>query len=236
MVTSRNDFPTGAGLASSASAYAALVTAAAAALGLPADASGVSDAARIGSGSAPRSLHGGFVMLRAAADGTHCEQLAAASEWPLAVIVAITDEAAKNVTSRDGMERSRTTSPYYNAWLESHPGDLSGAEVAVRERDFQKLAELSEHSCLKMHSVMLTTQPALFYWTPATTACMRAVYELRADGVPAFFTIDAGPQVKVVCLPEARERVAAALAAVPGVLRLIDSGLGAGARLLDDDD
>ena len=148
-VTSRNDFPTGAGLASSASGYAALVTAAAGALHLQPDDSRLLDIARIGSGSAPRSMFGGFVLLGVDDDTTVCRPLLAPGEWPMEVTVAVTSEADKPVTSRDGMERSRRTSPYYGAWLESHAPDLDRAQELIQARDFAGLAELAGDDRLK---------------------------------------------------------------------------------------
>lgn len=234
-VVSDNDFPTGAGLASSAAGFAALVTAAAAALGLAPDPAQLAEAARIGSGSAPRSLFGGFVLLRNAADGgVSCEPVLAPAAWPLSVVIAITTTGPKATSSRDGMTASRDTSPYYRAWVDSHAADLDAGLECVRERDFARLADLAEHNCLKMHAVMMTTRPPLLYWTPATLACLQQVRELRRAGTAVFFTIDAGPQVKAVCEPAAAATVARALAAVPGVTQVIESGLGAGARLIDD--
>jgi diphosphomevalonate decarboxylase len=102
----------------------------------------------------------------------------------------------------------------------------------VARRDFERLAEVSESSCLKMHAVMLSARPGLVYWNGATVEGIRAVRRMRAEGVPVFFTIDAGPQLKAVCLPEARGRVASELSQISGVNRLIESGLGDGARVL----
>jgi diphosphomevalonate decarboxylase len=229
-VTSNNDFPTGAGLASSASGYAALVTAAAAAMGVEGSDPRLLDIARIGSGSAPRSMFGGFVLLQNSDHGTVCEQILGPEEWPLTAVVAVTTEAKKSITSRVGMERSRLTSPYYSEWVNSHETDMEQAIGHVRSRDIFSLAELTEHNCLKMHSVMMTTRPPLLYWLPETLACMRKVIELRADGVPVFFTVDAGPQVKAICLPTSANEVASALREIPGVRRTITSDLGEGAR------
>lgn len=233
-VWTQNDFPTGAGLASSASGFAALVVAGAAALGLDLPADELAGIARIGSGSAPRSLHGGFAVLRNLPSGAVvCEPLLAAGAWPLRVIVAVTSPLPKEVGSRDGMRLSRETSPYYEAWVHSHPPDLAAAEEAVRRRDFPALATVAEASCLKMHAVMMATRPPLLYWTAATVAAMEAVRTLRRAGTDVFFTVDAGPQVKAVSTAAAAPAVMATLAAVPGVTRLIDSGLGHGARCID---
>ncbi len=236
VVESRNDFPTGAGLASSASGFAALVTAGAGALGLRLTSQRLAEIARLGSGSAPRSLLGGVVLLTNRDATTVCEQIAAPADWPLEIVVAVTTTGPKATSSRVGMELSEQTSPYYDAWVQTHAGDLAAGLAAVRSRDFTALAEIAEHNCLKMHAVMLTTRPALVYWTPATLGCLHRIEALRRDGVPVFFTIDAGPQVKAVCLPSRADEVAAELAAVPGVLRIMRSPLGEGARLRVDAD
>jgi diphosphomevalonate decarboxylase len=231
VVNSRNDFPTGAGLASSASGFAALVTAGAGALGLKLDPQRLAEIARLGSGSAPRSLLGGVVLLTNRNETTVCEQVAAPTDWPLEIVVAVTTVGPKATSSREGMARSEETSPYYDAWVQTHAADLSAGLSAIRARDFMALAELAEHNCLKMHAVMMTTRPPLLYWMPGTLACLHRIQELRRSGVPVFFTVDAGPQVKAVCLPAAVEVVAAELSAVPGVLRILHGPLGEGARL-----
>lgn len=229
-VVSKNDFPTAAGLASSASGFAALALAASRAYGLELSLEELSAVARASSASAARSLFGGFALLRNQPDGgVAVGPLLAPEAWPLRVVIAITSALPKEVGSRDGMAASRATSPYYEAWLRSHGADLEAGVRHVQGRDFAALAAVAEHSCLKMHAVMLTTQPPLLYWLPATLACLQALQALRRAGTPVFFTIDAGPQVKAVCEPAAVSAVRAALAAVPGVSRVIDSGLGPGA-------
>ena len=239
-VNSVNDFPTGAGLASSASGYAALVTAAAGALGIASTdewpEQGIIDITRIGSGSAPRSLFGGIVLLDQQGEDTALTQLSGAEDWVLSAAVAVTTESGKDVSSRDGMERSRDTSPYYAPWIDTHPADLETATKLIEARDFFTLAELAEHNCLKMHAVMMTTRPPLLYWSPVTMACMQTITSLRADGVPVFFTVDAGPQVNAICLPDSLAEVTAALHEVPGVIRIIAGDLGEGARIVTSDD
>jgi diphosphomevalonate decarboxylase len=232
-VTSRNNFPTGAGLASSASGFAALVRAAEATLDLDLTPRERSIVARQGSGSAARSIFGGFVEMHAgnAQDGSDsfAEPLLDAAEWPLEVVIAVTATGEKDVGSRSGMTRSATSSPYYAAWVAEQPADLAAARSAIRARDFAALAELAEHNCLKMHATALAARPPLVYFNGATVECLHAVRRLRAAGVPVFFTIDAGPQLKAVCAPGARAAVEAKLRAVPGVLDLLTSRLGSGA-------
>jgi len=229
-IVSENNFPTAAGLASSASGFAALVTAVNAHCGLKMSEPERSVYARRASGSAARSIYGGFVGL--AGPDWIAEPLLTAEAWPLNVVIAITDVERKAVSSSAGMHASEETSPYYEPWVRTTADDYLAARSAVTDRDFAALGELAELSCLKMHGVMQSSRPAMIYWRPATIACMHAVRALRADGVDVFFTIDAGPQVKAVCLPESLDVVAARLAELPGVLTTHAVGLGDGARLV----
>lgn len=236
-VDSRNNFPTGAGLASSASGFAALVVAAARVFGYDPAPAELSELARRGSGSAARSIFGGFVVMdpgtRADGFDATARPLLAPEDWPLEIVVAVTDPGAKDVGSREGMTRTARTSPYHRAWVDSVPADLRRAEVAVVERDFDALAEVAEHSALKMHGSMLAARPGLVYWNPATVACLHRIRALRAAGTGVFFTIDAGPQVKAVCRPDDACAVADALRAIEGVSDVVRSPLGSGAEVVD---
>ena len=230
-LSSRNNFPTAAGLASSASGFAALATAIDAHCALGLSDGERSALARRGSASAARSIHGGFVAL--AAPDWRAAQVLAPDAWPLAVVVAVTAAEPKAVPSTAGMARSKTTSPYFAAWTESTGADFEAIKIAVANRDFDALAERAEASCLKMHALMLSSQPPLVYWRGATVDCLRVVHELRADGCGVFATVDAGPQVKAVCLPQHADEVEAMLQEVPGVESTLRSGLGGGARVVD---
>lgn len=226
-VHSRNNFPTAAGLASSASGFAALVTAIDTLCDLQLSPAVRSDLARQASGSAARSIFGGFVALEG--PDWRGQRLLDGAQWPLNVVIAITDTASKAVSSSVGMRRSAETSPYYPAWVETTPTDFATARAAVDRRDFAALAEVAEHSCLKMHGLMLATLPGLLYWNATTLACLHAVRALRAAGEAVFFTVDAGPQVKAVCLPASAAAVTRALADVAGVTQVLTTGLGEGA-------
>lgn len=239
-VTSTNSFPTGAGLASSASGFAALAVAGCAAAGVEASPRELSVLARRGSASAARSIFGGFVELHTGpdaadaelvSDDAFAEPLLPAEDWPLAVVVAITDPAPKAVSSTEGMNATSATSPFYDAWVAGSPGQLDRMRDAVLARDLEAVGELAEHSCLALHSLMLTTRPALIYWNAATVAGIHVVRRLRASGTFVYFTIDAGPQLKAFCLPADAAAVAEELAAVPGVQETIVSGLGGPARV-----
>lgn len=231
-VASVNEFPTGAGLASSASGFAALAVAAAAALDLDISARELSGIARASSASAARSLFGGFVTLDPD-DEALAAPLLDAETWPLEVVIAVCDSGRKAVGSTSGMRASAETSPFYPAWVESAWADYRAAAAAVRARDFDALGEVTEHSTLKMHAVMQSTRPPLVYWNGATMGCIQRVRELRAAGEAVFFTVDAGPQLKAVCAPGRSDAVAEALSEVAGVQQIIRSGLGHGASCLN---
>lgn len=236
-IASHNNFPTGAGLASSASGFAALALAASRAAGLDLSQRELSILARQGSGSAARSILGGLVeMHRGEADDgldAFAEPLLSAEQWPLEVVVAITDTGVKSIDSTAGMQSSGNASDFYPAWVEHAERDLDAMRAAIAERDFAAVGELTEYSCLKMHGLMLSTRPGLIYWNAATVAAMHAVRQLRADRLPVYFTIDAGPQVKALCAPGHAAEVARALTDVPGVLETRITALGPAARLID---
>lgn len=224
-----NNFPTGAGLASSAAGFAALALALDALLDARLDPGALSRLARQGSGSAARSLFGGYVELPAATgegEGPAARQLLPAEDWPLHVLVAITDAREKPIGSTEAMQACAATSPFYPAWVASHPDDMAEARQAILARDFPRLAAVAEQSCLKMHAAILASKPPILYWTPATLAVVHLVREARDQGLAAFFSIDAGPQVKAVCQAEAVQPLRERLAALSGVKQVIHSPVG----------
>ncbi len=228
-IRSECNFPIAAGLASSASSFAALTVAAADAADKSLTRAELANLAGAASGSAARSLFGGFVELENTNDGIAVGTLTAADEWPLSVVVAITETGPKAVGSTEAMEISRKTSPFYSSWIDRQAADLDAARTAIIERDFARLARVAEHNCLKMHSVMWASRPPMVYWNAATMRCLETVRALQARDVAVFFTIDAGPQVKAVCLPEYETEVEAALRAIDGVRKTMVSGMGPGA-------
>jgi diphosphomevalonate decarboxylase len=234
-VTSESNFPIAAGLASSASSFAALVVAADSAVGNESNREQLASLAGQASGSAARSIYGGFVELANNGDEVAVSTLRPAEDWPLSVVVAITATGPKAVGSTEAMEASRRTSPFYARWVEQQQADLDEAREAIAGRDFDRLAVVAEHNCLKMHSVMWASRPPMVYWNATTLDCMDAVRQMQASGVPVFFTIDAGPQLKAVCEAAAVEEVRERLAATPGVEAVMVTGLGDGARMVDDD-
>jgi diphosphomevalonate decarboxylase len=233
----RSNFPVAAGLASSASTFAALAVAASRALGLSLSPRELSVLARRGSGSATRSIFGGYAEWFAgeADDGSdsYAVQLASPQHWRLGVIVAITDLGRKRVGSREGMAHALKQSPFFPAWLESHEADLEAVRQGILDRDLALTGQAAERNCLKMHAASMAASPPLLYWKPATLAVMHRVLQLREEGVEAYFTIDAGPQVKVICPWPRRDAVAAALREVPGVQDVLLSEPGGAAEIVE---
>lgn len=236
VIKSENNFPIAAGLASSASAFAALALAGTTAAGLKISLKDLSILARIGSGSAARSIFGGFVEMHKGlyknGSDAFAEPLADERYWDLRVLIAVTSESKKKTSSTDGMTQSKKTSPYYRNWVATSPKDLSDMRVAIKHRDFQKLGEISEFSCLKMHALTLASNPGLIYWNGTTVDGMHMLRELRGKGTEVYFTIDAGPQLKAICQPKDEQRIKEELEKLFGVQRVIITKLGGPAQIL----
>jgi diphosphomevalonate decarboxylase len=236
-VISANNFPTAAGLASSASAFAALALAATRAAGVELPTRELSQLARRGSGSAARSIFGGFVHLHRgkAADGSDCfaEPVEGATEWGVRLVVGVTGEGKKETLSTDGMQHTAETSPYYAQWLATSEPDLAAARQAIAARDLEALGVVTERSCLAMHASAMAARPAVVYFVGATVDGFRAVQAMRKGGLPAWFTCDAGPHVKALTDAAHADAVAERLAQVPGVLRTRVCAPGPEARLLE---
>jgi diphosphomevalonate decarboxylase len=223
-VESVNDFPTAAGLASSASGFAALAMAATRAAGLEPSLSAVSALARAASASAARSVYGGYVALDARAECA--ERVCEGSAFPLEMLVAVTVSGPKGTASTDGMGHTQSTSPYYSAWLDAAPPVYAEVRRAVEARDFAALGPAVEHSALLMHASMLAARPALIYFAPATLRVMDRVRGFRQAGGRAFFTMDAGPHVKVLVEPSAAHELELELAKLEGVSAVLRSAAG----------
>jgi diphosphomevalonate decarboxylase len=213
-VESANDFPTAAGLASSASAFAALAVAATRAAGLSLDDRELSILARRGSGSAARSIFGGFVEMHRGtlADGSDAFAEPIVTDWDVRLVIAATTSGPKATLSTDGMRHTAATSPYYPAWIDMSERDLATAREAIARRDLEALGTVTEASCLSMHASALAARPAVLYFIGATIEGYRIIQELRRGGVPAWFTCDAGPHVKALTDAAHAAEVEAALA------------------------
>jgi diphosphomevalonate decarboxylase len=230
-VRSVNYFPTAAGLASSASGFAALAGAGMRAAGAGAEADTLASLARLGSASAARSVHGGFVELvpfrhpDGAWDG-RTAQVASEGHWDLRILVAVIDAGYKPIGSTPAMARTEATSPYYPAWLDTWGADLNECREAIAARDLERLASVAEHSALKLHALTMTSRPPVQFFRGPSIEVMHAVWDLRSSGTLCAFTADAGPNIKVLCSPDAEEQVRAALLSVHGVQTVRATAVG----------
>ncbi|WP_373894735.1 diphosphomevalonate decarboxylase [Virgibacillus natechei] len=235
-VHSINKVPTAAGFASSASGFAALAAAASRAIGLNLNDQELSRLTRQGSGSATRSIYGGFAQWQKGelADGSdsYAVPIAPQDHWDIRVAAVVLSDAAKSVSSREGMKRTVETSPFYDGWLSSVTDDLEQIKEGIMTRDFEKTGQIAEANCLKMHATTLGASPPFTYWTDKTVDVMQTVQAMRAKGIPAYFTIDAGPNVKVLYLPENEKTVEKTLREIPGAEDVILSKSGQGVSFL----
>lgn len=235
-----NHFPTASGLASSASGFAALALAATRAAGLRLDGAALSRLARQGSGSAARSIFGGFVRMHAGVRADGEDAFATAIEAPALaarvrmVVAEVGGGAPKTHGSRDAMEHCAETSPLYAGWLAVVPRDLAAAEAAIARGDLAALGELAEANALAMHASAIAARPAIVYWQPASLAALAEVRALRAAGHAAWATMDAGPHVKVLTSVEDAAHVARAMAAVPGVTATTIAAAGGPAEIVEE--
>ena len=240
-VATKNSFPTGAGIASSASGFAALTLAVTSALGLELSEAELSILARrSGSGSAARSMVGGYVELPTGVSGdsdgpdegslSFSIQLAGADHWELRDVVAIVETGPKRVSSLEGHRRS-LTSPYYQTRQELLPQRLQIVRQAIAERSFSALGPVLEEEAIDLHLIAMSSRPPVFYWKPATIALLSTVRALREEGLPAYATMDAGANVHVICEPEFEPEIARRLMAVRGVRRIIRDRVGPGPQL-----
>ena len=207
-VISKNNFPTAAGLASSASAFSALAYATCLAFEKKEANhwSRLSVMARLGSGSACRSLWGGWVHWPKGelSDGSdsHGIPIADKNYWDLSVIVAVVDDQKKPISSRDGMLQTQRTSPLYPGWCDSSENDISVAKSAIENKDIHTLGTVMEHSTMKMHATMLSANPSICYLRPKSLEIIELIKTLRLEGYACYYTMDAGPNVKILCPQE----------------------------------
>ena len=213
-VISSNRVPTAAGLASSASGFAALAGAAAAAAGLDLSDRELSRLARRGSGSASRSIFGGLAMWHAgdSDESSFAEPVEGSDQdgdfaSEVSLIVLVLNAGPKAVSSREAMRRTVETSPLYKPWLVEHSAQLRDALDAIAARDLVRLGEAAEANALGMHAAMRASTPSIDYLSEASHAALRAVRDARAAGFPAWATMDAGPNVKVLTSAERAEEL-----------------------------
>ncbi len=230
-----SNFPAGAGIASSAAAFSALAAAGAAAAGLSLSEAELSALARRGSGSACRSVPAGFVQwLAGGTDETSfATSIAPADHWDLVDVVAIVSAEHKTVGSTGGHALA-DTSVLQAARVANTEERFIAAKAAVLAKDLPALGAIIEEDAVMMHSVMMTSRPPLFYWQPATLALIYAVRQWRSEGLPVYFTIDAGPNVHLICESRDADTVESLARTLPGVQKTLRSGVGGGTRTISN--
>jgi diphosphomevalonate decarboxylase len=230
-VNGTNNFPGAAGLASSASGFAACAKAGLHLLGLADDERSVSSLARIGSASAARSAFGGICRLDRQAE--RAEPLYDEAWWPeLRLVVVVVSQQKKSVSSRNAMERARETSPYYPAWVESASEISAAAQAALAGRNLEALGRQMQRSYLGMFGTMFSSVPPVVYWLPESLAVIHRCDSLRREGVPAWETMDAGPQVKILTTEEHVRRVRRAVEELGVADRVLETEIGGAPRIL----
>ncbi|UUM61239.1 diphosphomevalonate decarboxylase [Streptococcus suis] len=237
-VDSLNFVPTAAGLASSASAFAALTLATATALGLNLSREELSTLARRGSGSSTRSLFGGFVewdMGTGSADSmAHPIDDA---DWDIGMIVLAVNTGQKKIASREGMDHTVATSPFYQAWVDTAKEDLQAIKQAIADRDFEQVGQITEHNGMKMHATTLSANPPFTYWSADSLLAQEAVRQVREEsGLSAYMTMDAGPNVKVLCRASQMAELVDALSQYLPKEKIITSLPGPAAYVLTEED
>ncbi|MBK5527798.1 diphosphomevalonate decarboxylase [Pseudomonas sp. TH08] len=235
-IATTNSFPTGAGIASSAAGFSALTVAFAVHCGHSPQHPDLSDLARrSGSGSAARSVLGGFVQwpCDALLLSGPARQIAPAHHWPLRDLIAVVDPRPKTVSSRQG-HLAAASSPFYSTRLDRLPERLDNLRRAILERDFDTLADLVEREAVELHMIAMTSQPPIFYWQPATLAILARVRQLRSEGLEVCATIDAGPNVHVLCTAQDSPGIFAELRKLHGIERWILDQAGDGPRQLHE--
>lgn len=232
-VTTENNFPSGAGIASSASAFAALALAGSKAAGLDLGERELSRLARRGSGSASRSVPGGFVEWQAgvADEDSFAFSIAPPDHWNLVDLIAVVSAAHKKTGSTEG-HAVAPTSPLQATRVEDAPRRLEICRKAILEKDFNSFAAIVELDSDMIHAVMMTSAPALHYWQPASLAVMEAVRSWRADGLPACYTVDAGANVHVITVESEAHVVEKNLRAISGVNDVLVARAGGAAKIV----
>jgi diphosphomevalonate decarboxylase len=233
-VMSENNFPAGAGIASSAAAFAALALASSKAAGLDLSEAELSRLARRGSGSASRSIPAGFVEWQMGTGDDDCVAVSIAPPeyWALVDCVAIVNSQHKKTGSTEGHALA-WTSPLQAGRVADAPRRLDICRSAILNKDFETFANMIELDSDMMHSVMMTSNPPLMYWQSATLEVFHQVREWRAGGLPAAYTVDAGANVHVICLEEAAGEVEKRLRDVSGVSNVLVAGVGGAARVVE---
>lgn len=235
-VESINHVPTAAGLASSASAFAALAGAASAAAGLNLSRRDLSRLARRGSGSATRSIYGGLVEWQKGTDdvSSFAQPILENVDFPIEMLAVLVDTKKKKVSSRSGMQSSVETSPYYDAWRQVVANDMVAIKQAIKAKDIDQIGHIAEENALRMHALTFSADPGFTYFNGETLTIIKAVEDLRNQGVNCYYTMDAGPNVKVIYDRGNRSKIVEELSNIVGPERLVVSQPGPGIKIWNE--
>lgn len=235
-VDSHNHVPTAAGLASSASAFAALAGAASKAAGLNLSRRDLSRLARRGSGSATRSIYGGLVEWHRGHDDatSYAEPIMEKLDFGLEMLAIMINTGRKKISSRHGMQSSVISSPYYDSWKEVVANDMEAMKAAIQAKDIPAIGHIAEENALRMHALTLSADPGYTYFNNETLTAIQAIHQLRDQGINCYFTMDAGPNVKVIYDQRDRERIVKGLAQTFDPNRLVVSPAGPGIEIWDE--
>lgn len=231
-VVSKNSFPKGSGLASSASGFAALTLAAASALNLNLSEKELTTVARLGSGSASRSIPGGFVKWEKGTNhkNSYAYSIHPKNYWGINIIAVVLSNFEKNTGSTEG-HSTAVTSPFYTARIKNLPNKVKKLEKSLNSKNFKDFGEILEQEALEMHSVMLTSKTPLMYWLPQSIEVMLLCQKMRTENLNVYFTFDAGPQPVLFCLEKDAKKVLSKLKTVKSIKKIIVSKPGDGATL-----
>jgi diphosphomevalonate decarboxylase len=235
-VESHNNVPMAAGLASSASAFAALAGAASTAAGLSLSRRDLSRLARRGSGSATRSIYGGLVEWQKGTNDkdSYAIPVMEKVDFPIEMMAVLINTKKKKVSSRSGMQLSVTTSPYYDVWRQVVAADMVAIKKAIDQRDINAIGHIAEENALRMHALTLSADPGYTYFNAETLTIINAVKDLRARGINCYYTMDAGPNVKIIYDRKDRQAIITALSKIISCDRLVVSQPGPGIKIWND--
>ena len=232
-VVSKNSFPKDAGIASSASGFSALALAGSTAAGLDLSQKELSILARLGSGSASRSIIDGFSQWNKGknSSSSFAVQIAPPDFWNLRDVVAVVAKDEKKVSSTEG-HNVALTSPFYKIRQKLLPGRLREIKKAFLKKNIETFGKLLEEEAIELHVIAMTSQPPIFYWNKGTMEVIDKVRELRGKGLSAYFTMDAGPNVHLICSEKDSKKVNMIIRRLPEVLFTIVNEPGEGTRLI----
>ncbi len=231
-VVSNNNFPTGTGLSSSASGFAALSLAASKAAGLNLSEEELSILARQGSGSACRSIPSGFVewLDGDTSETSYATQIFPPDFWDIADVVAIVSSGKKDVPTNIG-QQTATSSPFMPT-RRTHMAEKNlTVKKLIEAKDFTKFGQLVESEALELHAIMITQTPPLIYWQPNTILIMKLVQKWRSEGLEVYFTINTGQDVHTIVEQKNVENLKKKLEALEEVRNIIVNTPGEGTRL-----